>query len=130
VPQSVGSDYKEFQITSAALRAKITTTFPIEMDIQNYFLDSAFNVIDSLFNTRRDIKPAEVNAFGLVEVPRLVEFELEITNQKLRNIYQAAYSVPVFRLRTPNEKQVKILSSHKVNLKLTGDIIFDVDLNE
>ncbi len=129
VPLIAQFEYEEIEIVKAALTAKITNHFPIQLNVQIYFLDENYNVIDSLFSIKYNVQNAELNDLGIVIKPYEVIITLEITKEKLENIKQAAYSAPVFNLVTPSQQNVKILSTYTTNLKLTGEIYFDVDLN-
>lgn len=113
------TEYAEF--LSGFLNSKITNYFPLEFTLQNYFLDSSYNVVDSLFLERKVINPGAVGANGKITNPFSVEFSVLIDQNKIENLQKARYSKPVFVLNTTNQQRVKIFSDTEIFFKLNGD---------
>jgi len=130
LPLNLDLKYDDLEIQKAVLYASISSHFPLFLDVQNYFLDEHYQVIDSLFTTWRQIQPAEISTNGIVAEPREALFAVEITRDKLLNIRNARYTIPVFQLSTPDQEVVKLISTYKAHIKLTGELDLNVDLNE
>ena len=122
-------EYRDLEALSATMFVLVTSFFPLEMDLQTYFLDQDFNLLDSLFLSQQIIDPAEIDPNGVVSEPLTTEFVVEVGPERFDRIKNGAFAVPRFVLSTQDLKTSKLLSSYSANLKINGEIFFDVNLN-
>ena len=115
---------------SAEFHAKIESYFPLELEIQNYFLDSNKVVLDSLFEERTILDPALLDEEGKVLAPYVAEVLVYMDNEDLENLRNTAYLVTNVRIQTPESKYVRLLSSYNLKYKLIGDIQTDINWNQ
>lgn len=75
------------EVESATLRLNITNGFPLEAKVQVYFLDSAFNLIDSaLTQSTQIIESGQLDGQGKVVVPVRKTTDMELTQERWRNL--------------------------------------------
>lgn len=115
---------------SAEFYANIESYFPLELEIQNYFLDSNRVVIDSLFEERTILDPAVLDEEGKVLAPYVAELLVYMDNEDLENLRNTAYLVTNVRIQTVESEYVRLLSSYNLKYKLIGDIQTDIYWNQ
>ena len=115
---------------SAEFHANIESYFPLELEIQNYFLDSNRVVIDSLFEERTILDPAVIDEDGKVLAPYVAELLVYMNNKDLENLRNTAYLVTNVRIQTVESEYVRLLSSYNLKYKLIGDIQTDIYWNQ
>ena len=115
---------------SAEFHANIESYFPLELEIQNYFLDSNRVVIDSLFEERTILDPAVIDEDGKVLAPYVAELLVYMDNEDLENLRNTAYLVTNVRIQTAESEYVRLLSSYNLKYKLIGDIQTDIYWNQ
>lgn len=94
---------------------------PLDLDVQGYFLDSAGNQVDSLFNNpRRLVKAAPVGANGLPGSVQTTITEIPFEGARLQQILQSRQLKiqAAFSSNSNPGKDVKILSGQQFNLRL------------
>jgi len=111
---------------SAEFIADIESYFPLELEIQNYFLDSNKVVLDSLFKEEIILDPAVVDEDGKVIDPYVAELIVYMDNEDLENLRSSAYVVTNVRIQTLDSKAVRLLSSYNLKYKLIGDLKTDI----
>lgn len=130
LPCNVITDYNDLEVLSATLETTLENYFPLSIIVQNYFLDENYNVIDSLFSYNHEASSAKLDELGNVTAPGESVVSVEVSGNKLRNISSAKYYKPVILMRTTGEDNVKLLSSHSVNIKTIGSLELNVNLNK
>jgi len=115
---------------SAEFHANLESYIPLELEIQNYFLDSNKVVLDSLFEERTILDPALLDEEGKVLAPYVEEVLVSMDNENLENLRNTAYLVTNVRIQTPESKYVRLLSSYILKYKLIGDIQTDINWNQ
>jgi len=114
---------------SAMIDSRLESSFPMDLAFQTYFLDSNLNVLDSLFQSARVVDAALVLQNGVVIRPQVTNFSIEMEKGQFAHLQKTAFAVPVVGFSTKNQKFVKILSDYRLKIKMTGEIVTDVDMN-
>ena len=104
--------------------------FPLGMNIQVYFLDKNFIIVDSLFSSRFDMEPASVSN-GIVNNRVNSKVSVSIPENRMDNILNAKYMMPHIKLRTSdaaNLLPVKIYSTYDIGLQLSAKMELELIL--
>lgn len=124
------SDYNDLEMIKATLTATVTNYFPLNLIVQNYYLDDNYKVIDSLFLNNPNATAANLDESGKVVDPSISEFSVVVFKEKLQNIKKAKYYKPVMHMRTTDQRKVKLLSEYTVQLNIVGALDLNIDLNK
>jgi hypothetical protein len=99
------------EIKRLILRLNITNGFPLNVDIQAYYFDQNYILLDSLFHDLQD--PArfipsatDTDGDGRVEPLKLEPLEVELSRQQIDNISSSSYMVVYYTLTTPGADQI------------------------
>lgn len=126
--EDAGIDEKNLR--QALLRVYMQNSFPMDVDVQIYFLDSGITPIDSLLNTEaRVITSGLTNANGIVTTPTTRITDIIITPVKFAALKKAKRIVVSGRVKTTNNGNqiIKIYNDSRlvVRLGLQADLIFE-----
>lgn len=117
-----------YEIQSAKFNSSLKNYFPLELTLQIYFLDSAQNVLDSLFDEFKVIDPAVIGEDGRVRDPLITEISTVVAKDEFISIKGTAFTVPVIKFNSKDGQFIKLYSDYKLFLKMNGEIITDVYL--
>lgn len=120
------------QIDHMGLLINVTNGLPLELSYQVYFLDSTYQLLDSLFdNTGRTVESAKVDATtGLVTQDTQSKLEITVPAATISNIEKARYARVDIDIATylDGAVNVKLLTSYGVSLKIGGLLGISTDL--
>lgn len=114
---------------SGIFLAHVESFYPIELNIQNYFLDENKEVIDSLFDDIKVLYPAKIDENGVVTESFMAEYSINVSKEDMERLRNTAYAVSSIRMQSPHSDFVRLLSSYRIEYKLTGEIQTYIDLN-
>lgn len=108
------------EIQRLAFRINAINGFPVNINMQGYFMDENFTVLDSMFNSMNDegriiTGATDTDGDGKVDPYENDPVEIEFTREKIDNISESKYLVVQGRLNTTNFEQkenVKIYTSY------------------
>lgn len=111
------------EIEQASLRLVMDNGFPIEADVQVYFLDSAWNHIDSaLSQGTRIIASGELDAQGKVIKPVRQVNDIDLTGARWQNLVQKRASRVIvrggFSTSKKGSQEVKFYSDYKLDISV------------
>lgn len=116
------TELKEFDyMEDASLRIQTENGFPVELSMQLYFINSQGTVVDSLYeNFQQVLQAAEVNAEGRVIAPEIVNFDIDIPEEKRIRISDATDVAIEFKTQSLNDGQtiVKIFDDYTFALRV------------
>lgn len=118
-------------LQSATIRAIIENEFPVDVDVQLYFVDENFNVLDSLFeNGETLVQSSAIDANGDMTAPTISETDIVLTEDKLDNLFNANQIILRSNLATGNggTQDAKFYTHYEMNINL--GIIATVQLNQ
>lgn len=106
--------------------------WPLEILTQVYFVDDAFEVVDSLFESQIPLlAPAPVTSEGELDADLLTPnvLDVELSNEKLENLSNATRMMFVATARTADNgvPTVKFYSNYLLNYELAVDADFRVN---
>jgi hypothetical protein len=120
-------------VESATLRSVMTNGFPLDLEMQIYFIDGFGNPIDSLVKSasnRYPIKAGVVNTSGKVIAPTVVTTDNTIEELRWKVISSIAKKI---RIRAsvgsrPATDDVKIYSDYLLGVQLSARVKLKIDL--
>jgi hypothetical protein len=118
------------EIQSAEFLLHIVNGFPLDIDLQLYFADKDYRILDSLMMDQTSlIRAASVGPPPDFKVllPTDYKVNIPVTEQKMQNISDAENILVRGRLETSNGDYVKIYSDYDIKVKLSA--IFNVSVN-
>lgn len=113
------------------LKIFIENQFPIQQNIQAYFMDSLKNIVDSLFAQPFVITSANVDGQGYSTNKPLSSNEIPINPQKFENLKKAKFlmakaifqninnSVPLIRMRRSDQFDIQVVGDLQLQYDLT-----------
>lgn len=123
VPFELGNTLPE-QVESAKIRAFNSNGFPFDVDMQIYFADSLYNVLDSLVSPPQLILASALvnSSTGMVTAPTTKTYDATLTKARLDYLTanNAKYLLVKAKAATANSgaTNVKIYSYYKLDFKL------------
>lgn len=118
-------------LQSATLRTIIENEFPVDVDVQLYFVDENFNVLDSLFeNGETLVQSSVIDGNGEMTSATLSETDIVVTEEKLDHLINASKIILRSNLATGNggTQDAKFYTHYEMNISL--GIIATVQLNQ
>ncbi len=114
------------------LKIFIENQFPIQQTIQAYFMDSLFNVVDSLFTQPFVIFSAHVDAQGYSNDKPLSSAEIILNAQKFNNLKNAKFlkAKAVFQNINNTVSLVRMRRTDSFDIQVVGDLQLQYDLNQ
>ncbi len=120
------------QVQSGLIRTYNSNGFPMDIDLQVYFVDSLYNVLDSLVSPNQILlKSGVVNATtGLVTSPTSTIFDATVDKARLLKLKNAKNLVIKAIANTTNSgaTDVKIYSDYKLDFKLGVQVQMHVQI--
>lgn len=120
------SEYNDIDRMDFLLNA--SNGFPVDLEVQIYFLDDNRNTLDSLFSASTHVLRAATNdAGGIVTSPTLTTEEFGLTGSRLERLKLDARKILVVgAFATPNggSTPVKVLNTYRADIKLGAIIGF------
>lgn len=110
------------EIVNAQLNFFTENYFPISFQLQTYFLDSSYQVIDSAFLNTRIIQPGKKNAAGQIESPTLQSFSISIDTIRWGKIKNSKAIRPQFILNTLDTESQKVYSTNTILFQISGEV--------
>lgn len=117
------------EILSGELKSIVENEYPLDLNIQGYFLDEEGVTIDSLYEDRYKIKGADVDSEGFALDPESQTTFTNITPVKWSNIRSSKRLVVNIKLdtKTINDSPLWIYDDYDIILKLGAKI--EVNIN-
>ncbi len=108
------------EIETATFNVVFTNAFPMDVNMQLYFLDSQTGILDSLFTQPQTIEHGETdNATMHVNNPAETLFTVNFTAERLNRIKQETAAIKIRSLlKTPNSNPVKIFSDNYLGFQI------------
>lgn len=114
------SDKEFFQ--SAIIRLNLFNNFPIDADLQVYFLDDQYQVVDSLIsNGKNFVLSGELDANGRVIAPTSTVVDIDVSPYKTDLLFASKYVAVTARLNTTdaaNQREVRIFDDYFIDIKM------------
>ncbi|MCX6180699.1 MAG: hypothetical protein NT150_02055 [Bacteroidetes bacterium] len=109
-------------VLTATLRTNITSEYPIEAEVQMYFLDETYQLVDSLFTNGYEVvvPSSTVDVNGELVSASTKQTDLKIDEAKVEALKNVKYVVLASKLATANggATAAKFYSTYKMNVKL------------
>lgn len=121
------------ELESGLIKLYCENTFPIDVEIQVYFVDSSYQVIDSLFDATIDkevIKAAPVNMAGRSIGINAHSTEVEVDKDRLKELVVGRYAIIHAELNTldyQNQTNVAIYDDYRLNVNLGAKATIKID---
>ncbi len=123
------------EIKRLAFRINATNSFPVNINIQGYFVDENFTVLDSLFSDINDegriiTGATDTDGDGKADPYENDPIEIEFTREQIDNISESRYLVMHGRMNTTGfelKENVKIYTSYFLDAYI--GIIGDLEVN-
>lgn len=115
---------EDAQVQEASIRTVITNQFPLGTEVQVYFTNLQYDVIDSLFTDGAfKMNPAKVTAEGDLQAAEVSQQDIEVTNAHFERILKADHMIVKALLYTTRnadgtQPHVKIKSNYTLNVNL------------
>ncbi|TVR83413.1 MAG: hypothetical protein EA412_00910 [Chitinophagaceae bacterium] len=110
------------EVDSMALRIVIDNGFPFNANMQVYFADENFVVMDSVFSSSGEIiLSGETDSDGIVIAPKRKITDIEFSRQRIDNMTNASHVIIESGMKTTNAldgETVKILDEYTINVNL------------
>lgn len=119
------------EAVNGKLKIFIENQFPIQQNIQGYFMDSLYHVVDSLFIQPFVIAPASVDGQGYSTDKPLSSNEIVLNAQKFDNLKKAKFliakasfqninqTVPLTRMRRTDHFDIQVVGDLQLQYDLT-----------
>jgi hypothetical protein len=108
-------------LSSGLLRISNTNGFPIDVNMQVYFVDSLFNKLDSLLTSEQPlIASGIINSAGVVTTPTITNTDITIDSARLKKLVSTKQVLIYAKVNTVNSgaTPVKIYSNYTLEVKL------------
>lgn len=107
-------------VVIGAIKTDITNEFPVDVDVQAYFVDDDFNILDSLKETTIQVlKSSSVDGDGEITSATNFQEEIELTEEKVENIKNATKIILVSNLSTAsNGNGAKFYTKYGMDIRL------------
>jgi hypothetical protein len=108
-------------VVEATMKTIITNELPVDINVQAYFLDENYEVIDSLYDEYTPIvTSSEIDGNGEVVSSSVADTDTELNEEKTARLKPARHIVTSTRFSTANNglTAAKFYSSMKVGIKL------------
>ncbi|MEX2380427.1 MAG: hypothetical protein WD530_06770 [Vicingaceae bacterium] len=121
------------ELESGLIKLYTENTFPIDVEMQVYFMDSSYQVIDSLFDATIDkevIKAAPVNSGGRSIGITTHSTEVEVDRSRLKELVNGRYAIIHAELNTLNYQDstiVAIYDDYHLNVNLGVKATIKID---
>jgi hypothetical protein len=127
-------DTTDFSLASANINGAVTggtlnfifdNHYPITFTARVYFLDSAMNTIDSLFDNGVTISPSQLNMSTLrTQTAVKTIAHAKIDEAKLDRLKKAKKIIIHSSMNTDQPSYLKIYTDYKLNIKVTGEFTY------
>jgi len=108
-------------IQSGLVRLYNSNGFPMDVNLQAYFVDSAYHKLDSLISPSQTVfKSGVVNLSGMVTAPTATTLDIPVDNNRIKNITNSKYIIIQGALSTTNsgKTNVKLYSYYTLLVRL------------
>jgi hypothetical protein len=119
------SSVKQSTVISSSLQIKTVNQLPLDANIQFYFMDKNYAIIDSLFTSNQTyiVKASTVTAAGDLQTASTGEVKLDMTSEKLNKLFSSSYLLVRSKLNTSKNSSgalvnVKFKSSYKLKMNV------------
>jgi hypothetical protein len=106
-------------LKEATLYLTINNGLPMETDLQVYFADENYRLIDSLQSKELQIPSGVISSYKLVQ-PTSASFEINISEQRFKKIEKSKYIIFKESFRTNNGRDVKLFRSNTLGITLSA----------
>jgi hypothetical protein len=115
-------------VKSAVLKLIAVNSFPFDADIKFYLLDNNLKQQEQLLD-KTTILAAKPDTDGKVRIPVESKLPISISNELLNKLLEKRKVLAVVTINTYNNPmRYKIYNDYKLDLKLTGNILFNVQV--
>ena len=111
------------ELESAEFKVRTINGFPLEVDFQAFFVNAAYQVMDSLITDQIPlIEAAPVGPAPELKVTQPVEatFLIPVSKEKLKHISQAEYMIIKGVVSSTDKDNVRIYSDYSLNVRLSA----------
>ncbi len=124
------TDLDEDNIQRAFMKIYMDNSFPLDVDVQLYFLDSGNLVFDSLLpNEARIIASGTINTEGRVIQSTIVNTDVEVDRARFKSLRRAKKVLAQGKLKTTNAGNsiIRIYTDNRLILRLgmQADLLFE-----
>src|SRR5690606_18478832 len=121
------------ELESGIIKVNSENGFPVDVNIQVFFANSAYEIIDSLFDdsaNRKVIESALVDNNGRVNQSTISSHEIEVNRERLKNLINGRYAIIDANVNTldyQDSTNVACYSNYRldVNLGVKAKILID-----
>lgn len=102
--------------------------FPLEADLQVYFVDDNYRIIDSLQSPQIQIPPGQINpSTYLLTSPTITSFEITMSGERFKRIEKSKYLIFKEIFRTGNGRDVKLFRSNTLGITLSAKVKAEIN---
>lgn len=121
------------ELESGIIKLNSENGFPVDVNLQVFFANSAYEIIDSLFDenvNRKVIESALINNNGRVNQPTISSHEIEVNRERLKNLTNGRYAIIDAEINTLDYQystNVAFYSNYRlaINLGVKAKILID-----
>lgn len=115
-------------VKSAVLKLIAVNSFPFDADVKFYLLDNNLQKQEQLMD-KSTIMAAQPEVDGKVKTPQESRLPITISNELLNKLLEKRKVLAVVTINTLNNPmKYKIYSDYKLDLMLTGNLLFNVQV--
>lgn len=115
-------------VKSAVLKLIAVNSFPFDADVKFYILDNNLQKQEQLMD-KTTIMAAQPDADGKVRTPKESRLPITISNELLNKLLEKRKVLVVVTINTfNNPMRYKIYNDYKMDLKITGNLLFNVQV--
>lgn len=118
-------DMEESEVSTASLKFKVANEMPLDANMQIYFSDESYTVLDSLFRPNQTlvVKASHVSANGELETVGNSELVLTLDPEKITKLFNSKFLIVRCVLNTAKDENgvllnVKFKSSYRLKLNV------------
>lgn len=111
--------------TSSSIRIKTVNEMPLDANIQLYFADQGYHILDSVFTSAQTylVKASEVSAAGELLNASSSDLKVDISADKMNNLFASSYLIVRSRMNTARDANgnllnVKFKSAYKLKMNV------------
>lgn len=106
-------------VLTAKLKTRITNEFPVDVDVQVYFVDESFTILDSLASAPIEIlQSSSIDSDGeLVEATEFVT-DIDLTEDRVNALKNATQMILVSNMSTANGQSAKFYTSYGMDIRV------------
>lgn len=115
-------------LKTVTLYLTIDNGLPLEANLQVYFMDENYRLIDSLQSNEMHIPWGEISSYQLIK-PTLASFEITMSKEKFKKIEKSKYLIFKEKYRSYAGRDVKLFKSNTLKVVLSAKVTTEVNGN-